>query len=42
MKRGTSKADAQAKKKKPEEKAPTTKRGNAQRKLKMKQEESSE
>ncbi|MCI20827.1 hypothetical protein A2U01_0041990 [Trifolium medium] len=40
MKRGNSKAEAQAKKKKPEEKASTTKLGNAQRKLKMKEESS--
>ncbi|MCI94387.1 hypothetical protein A2U01_0115685, partial [Trifolium medium] len=42
MKKGTSKAYAHAKKKKPDDKASTTKPSNAQRKLKYKQEESSE
>ncbi|MCI31127.1 hypothetical protein A2U01_0052338, partial [Trifolium medium] len=42
MKRGNSKASAQEKKKRPEKKASTSKPIKAQKKLKFKQEESSE
>ncbi|MCI58826.1 hypothetical protein A2U01_0080081, partial [Trifolium medium] len=42
MKKGTSKSYAHAKKNKPEDKASTTKPSTAQRKLKYKQEESSD